>query len=402
MDVGVGCTKCTDGRVLSASFQCEDCLDTALFVVLILLAFSVCAFALYLFVRDVRERDSPYSPLLKIGINFVQFNAIALAFAFDWEAAFADLLTAEDAVMSFGTAYLEIACLTGDNAQSFVAETLVFVLSPLLVMSLIWVVYVHLGRPNVAKTTCAVICFMLQQTFTQRTMLLFSCVQLGSGPDDFFLTQNLDLRCWSSEHALLVAFLGVPMLCVYVLGIPIGFLLLLRQKNKQDNHQFDQNYRWLWAGFQDQYLHWEVVIMLRKSFLTMTAVFFSFNYHAQAQFGLVIVITSVVVHARAFPFQKRALNLLELISLVCTSVTFLCGQFTLVDLGYGQATVAAVSYIAFTMTILFSLVFLAMLIQLVLAERRKEDALQQPGVHRASLTHSMVAAMLCRTRSNDP
>lgn len=350
-------------------------------VTLMVLALSVSAGLVGYFVHDVRQRNSPYSPLLKIAINFVQFNAIALAFAFDWEAAFADLLTAEDAVMSFGTAYLELGCLTRGNTQPFVAETLVFFLSPLLLVGFVWVVCAALGHPNVAKTTSAVICFLLQPTLTQRAMLVFSCVRLGSGPDEFFLTQDLDLRCWSSEHTVLVAVLGVPMLCAYVLGVPIGFFLLLRQRNKQDKDQFDQNYRWIWAGFQDQYLHWEVVIMLRKTFLTLAAVFFAFNYHAQAQFGLVIVIAAVVLHARAFPFQRRALNLLELLSLVCTSITFLCGQFTLVDLGYGQATVTAVSYVAFTMTVLFSLVFLAMFVQLVITEYRKEDALQESGVH---------------------
>ena len=384
---GFSCTTCTDGRVLTSSFQCENCLPIELQSTLLVFVFGISFVLLYYFVKDVRKENSPFSPPLKIGINFIQFNAIALAFAFDWQAAFADLLTAEDAVMSFGTAYLQLGCLTRGNTQPFVAETLVFLLFLPLVLVLLWIVGKALGHPNMAKTTGAVICFLLQPTLTQRAMLVFSCVRLGNGPDDFFLMQDLDLRCWSSEHAVLVALLGVPMLCVYVLGIPAGFFLLLRQKSKQDKDQFDQNYRWIWLGYQDQYLYWEVVIMLRKSFLTMAAVFFSFNYHAQARFGLMIVIAAGFVHARAFPFQTRVLNLLELLSLVCTSITFFCGQFTVIDLGYGQATVAAMSYIAFTITVLFSLVFLATFVQLVIAEKTKEDALEQAGVNHCCLGH---------------
>ena len=327
---GSSCTTCTDGRVLSASFSCTECPDTWLVVLLMLFAAGLGLVALAYFVQDARKEEAATSltVLVKIAVSFFQFNAMGLSFQFDWTESVTSLLSTHDAVTSFGTAYFELACLTG--TQSFLAETLVFAIGPLLVVGAAAMLLYALGRPELAKTVAMVVCYLLQPTLAQRAMLVFSCVRLGAGPEQFYLTSDLDVRCWSDEHMTLVLLLGVPMLLVYVCGIPLLLLLLLRRNQRwikdatgpdPQGAVFRQNYSFLWQGYQltgsARYL-WEVVVVCRKSGLLMIAVFFAFNVHAQALFGFVAVMAALLLHSRVFPFAKRYWNYLELLSLICT------------------------------------------------------------------------------------
>ena len=335
---GSSCTTCTDGRVLSASFSCTECPDTWLVVLLVLFAAGLGLVALAYFVQDARKEEAATSltVLVKIAVSFFQFNAMGLSFQFDWTESVTSLLSTHDAVTSFGTAYFELACLTG--TQSFLAETLVFAIGPLLVVGAAAMLLYALGRPELAigKTVAMVVCYLLQPTLAQRAMLVFSCVRLGAGPEQFYLTSDLDVRCWSDEHMTLVLLLGVPMLLVYVCGIPLLLLLLLRRNQRwikdatgpdPQGAVFRQNYSFLWQGYQltgsARYL-WEVVVVCRKSGLLMIAVFFAFNVHAQALFGFVAVVAALLLHARVFPFAKRYWNYLELLSLICTVHLFVC------------------------------------------------------------------------------
>ena len=241
-------------------------------------------------------------------------------------------MTAQDAVTSFGSAYVELECLIGRTDQPFLVETLLFASAPVLVLSLMWV-YLRLKKDtSLVRTTTVVVFFLLQPTLTKRTMLLFSCIRLGSGAEDFFLTADLATRCWSGEHMTLVLLVGTPMLLFYMLGIPLGlFLLLFRNRDwvlaqpvgdkSPEQASFHRNYSFLWDGYQVDTFHhasWEVVMVCRKTLLNVVAVFFAFNAHAQAVAGFVVIFLATLTHARAYPFAEPRLNHLELGSLCCT------------------------------------------------------------------------------------
>ncbi len=213
---------------------------------------------------------------------------------------------------------------------------------------------------------------MLQPTLTNRTMMIFSCLQLGSSPQDYFLRENLALRCWSEQHLILVFLFGLPMLILYVLGIPLGILVLLKKNSafviahisstlprqmlvpelrstdagSMAHQEFRQKYAFLYEGYCANYFWWEVICMLRKALLQFIAVFFASSYYAQSLFGFTLIMASLSAHLRAFAYIDANLNYLEGLSLVVTSVTFLCGQFTFVDLGYGFGVTTTASIIA--------------------------------------------------------
>lgn len=208
-------------------------------------------------------------------------------------------------------------------------------------MGIIWFIQTKQGNAELAKTVAVVVLYLLQSTLTQRTMLLFSCISLGAGADDYFLSSDLSLRCWTGIHLKLVVCLGIPMLLLYVLGIPFGFFVLLYRNQhlvksipagantepSQARLTFHQNFGFLWSGFKlnaegrhafSVAMFWEVAVVCRKTLLNMVVVFFFFNSHAQAAFGFAVVIIAAAVHGRVYPFAEEWLNHLEMCSLYCT------------------------------------------------------------------------------------
>ena len=94
-----------------------------------------------------------------------------------------------------------------------------------------------------------VVFYLLYSELTQRALLCFSCIELGQDGDGFYLSQDLSVECWSSKaHLLLVCCVGVPMLLVYVFGLPIlagrclkrhessvlGIMRIMYEKQRQD------------------------------------------------------------------------------------------------------------------------------------------------------------------------
>ena len=380
--IGDSCSECTDDRVLSVDYTCEQCLDLGVLLAIMVAAAALCSAVLVFFVRDLRQgRQSEFSGLFKITVSFFQFGAVGLAFSFNWEAAFVELLAIQDAITTFGTAYFQLQCFFPGSSDPFLIETVTYAVTPLVCIGVVWLLLNALGHREVAKTVGVLIVYLFQPTLTRRFVLLLSCIQLGAdGSDQLYLAQDLGTQCFSPHHLITLGLVGVPMLLLYVIGIPFGFYVLMRRHrhwihtvshapttkepmpDKEAQASFLQNYSFLWDGYhvdkKGPQMYWEVVMVCRKSLLELIAVMFASNYHAQAIIGFVVVVSALAVHLAAYPFRDANLNHLELVSLFCTAVIFLCGQFTFVDLGYEDVTPVLASYVAFGFTALFGVVLL--------------------------------------------
>jgi hypothetical protein len=50
---------------------------------------------------------------------------------------------------------------------------------------------------------------------------MFSCKQLGTNPDDLYLLPDLSQKCYTSDHQFWIVAVGLPLLLLYVLGVPL-------------------------------------------------------------------------------------------------------------------------------------------------------------------------------------
>jgi hypothetical protein len=297
---------------------------------------------------------------------------MALAFSFDWSGLFTSLLKVQDAATSFGTSYFDLGCLLDDHRNTFFQEMVFYAVCPVVVSCIISGLAIGCsGKAEYAKTGFIITFFLLQPTLAGRTMSIFACIKLGSRPEDIFMLENVEIKCWSPEHMWLVYVLGLPMFVVYVLGIPLAVVAFLSKNvalvksaisvtraNQSiaspelttEQETFRKTYSFLFEGYSESYFWWETVILFRKCGMHIVAVLFSFNLYAQALFGLSTTFFALALHLRAFPFHDAVLNRLETMSLTVTSLTFFCGQFTVI--GGGESN-QVVSYIVVALNLLF-------------------------------------------------
>jgi len=210
------------------------------------------------------------SVYFKIVTTSLQQNALALSYSFDWQGVADKLLRAQASLASLGTTYLDFRCLVKSNENTFVKETILYIVGPVAIVVAVFLVSMVTGRhdeepeggvskpqlppalhdpptlPRVRGVTqkmresglwqrsvsssigvATTMLYLLQPTLVNRFALVLSCVQLGTSPQAVFLSQDLTIPCWQRQHIFYICTLGLPLLLLYVVGVPLAVLYTL-------------------------------------------------------------------------------------------------------------------------------------------------------------------------------
>ena len=292
-------------------------------------------------------------------------------------------LDTQDSVSSIGTSYFELACFgSGDASEKngFVAETLLYILLPLIFIGFtgagaLFYVYLQNDRNldaevlRSAKTSAmgvaSIVLFLLQPTLVKQFALLFSCTKMGAADADLFLMENLHIQCYSGEHFTMIFGLGLPLLGLYVFGIPLAMYKLLshpdnrrmiaeitqadqagreaelddqssiraacvaRSQLDATTQAFQNSYAFLFLGYKPELYLWEIAVLARKGSLSLIGVAFSTDPRTQVMLGMLVIFVSAVAHAQFMPFDHPLMNMYEFISLSASAATFFIGVFTM-------------------------------------------------------------------------
>jgi hypothetical protein len=345
-----------------------------------------------------KASNSKIPALIKITLSGIQVTAMASVFSFNWDQFFASFLEIMDAVSSSGTSYLKLDCITnaaidgsstsaGAGPAPVYIETLLFALMIfwlILIPTMIMVPYYLIKRTftvkkltNMYAIVIPLMAFLLHPTLTKRTMQLMHCTDIY---DASYLIKAIDQQCWVGEHLLWFIFMAIPMLLLYVFGIPaIGTYFLYKNKEKLlESHpkhaDFNRKYGFLFKGLNVSRKHifaWESAIYARKVVLLGIAVFFGANAHVQGLLGLGVIFIALLGQVVTMPYASPVHNQAETLSLVTSGIMFFLGQFTYTpSLSDGGA--AAISVFA----ILVNVLFLTCMAGLMLKEYRHEKLMK--------------------------
>jgi len=317
-------------------------------------------------------------------------------------------LTSQQAATSVGVGYLELQCFYGDRSagSAFLTETLIYLFTPLVLALIIFVAkrftpHVVWARYAWLDGSVAVLLFLLQTSLVERCAMIFSCVKLGRGDTDLFMTADLSVRCWewSGRHGLYIFALGLPLLILYVVGFPVGvWKFLMSAKNQPKvlaiaqtattsvlsgpqaenalpahTQTFADNYGFLFLGYKSEIAYWEVVVMLRKIAISLIGVIVAVDFRLQGMSGMLVVIFALYAQLRYSPFVQADLKFLSL----CSSMsTFYFGIFTL-DAGANGASIPASSAVALVVNSVYLFAVVVWGVKLKLSERQAEKLLAQ-------------------------
>ncbi len=335
-------------------------------------------------------------------------------------------LTSQQAATSVGVGYLELQCFYADRSagSAFLKESLTYLFTPLVLALIIFVAKrfttkVVWARYAWLDGSVVVLLFLLQPSLVERCAMIFSCVKLGRGDTDLFMTADLSVRCWewSGRHGFYIFALGLPLLMFYVVGFPVGVWKFLTSARNQPNvlaitqtaktsglsgpqpenafsaelQRFANNYAFLFLGYKSEIAYWEVVVMLRKVAISLIGVIVAVDFRLQGMSGMLVVIFASYAQLRYSPFVQADLNLFEFLSLCSSLFIFFFGIFTL-DAGANGASMPASSVVALVINTVYLFAVVAWGIKLKLSQRKQlltqEKAMQriQLGVQSANKT----------------
>ena len=400
---GVGCTVCDDVDLvlISGTFECKRCgpKGAVALIVLWALLMSVMGYTFYLRGSRKTKRDrGEFWIWAKIFVTswYVMSSSFAFAFNFnDWLFA---LMGLQRNLQTLGTTYMEIQCVWRDMSLigAFYLENVFYEFAPLVVIGSIFLAsWLRQARQKVDATeessdnirkyawfhtafsVSTVFMFLVHPSIAERVWILFSCVEMGNeeGSPMMYMLEEPSIECWEATHMSILTVFAVPMLVVYVLGVPIiGVYTIVMHKaelqflathiNEQTGHthisaiisiqqqeafenfaeqhldtvekqeefeedarQFHLDFAFLFQGFKMDVCWWEGIMTLRKVLLGFISVYHGDRF-LQSNLAVVLLFVSTVLHLMYEPFNTALLDMYETCCLFISTMLFMVGQIS--------------------------------------------------------------------------
>lgn len=140
---------------------------------------------------------------------------------------------------------------------------------------------------------------------------------------------DTSIECFQDSHLTLM-YVAIPLL-FFSLLFPIALAVILtraRSRNNLDSASVVETVGLFFRGFEERYVYWDSVILLRKA-LIATIVVFSYHLGGNLQgiLAVCVLMLSLFLQTRLCPFKRDfgRLNDLESVSLLINAFTFLTG-----------------------------------------------------------------------------
>ena len=152
--------------------------------------------------------------------------------------------------------------------------------------------------------------------------------------DEPRVMDDLEVECWTKTHVNYSLMIALPSLLIWGFGIPLfAWIVISRNKNELDFIETREKYGFLYNGYKKKYYFWESVNMYRKITIIFIAVFLKLaGVITQALVIFMVLIIFLILNVKLMPFTFKALNDMEMLSLITTMLTIYCGLFFLSDM----------------------------------------------------------------------
>ena len=196
-------------------------------------------------------------------------------------------------------------------------------------------------------TTITVVMFMIHPNLTRQFFNVLSCKNIGGTVDPstkVVLGEMMEI-CYSSQHILFIAALGMPMLILWVLGIPFfAWFVLYRNRNlvmmpvqgasavmRNKKKVFESQMAFLYRGYKPSRYYWFLMEMARKVIIVAISVFFPGALHTQLMLASMLIFVCIIGQIAAKPFENKIPEFVELFSLFTSFMIFFLANFLFVS-----------------------------------------------------------------------
>jgi hypothetical protein len=136
--------------------------------------------------------------------------------------------------------------------------------------------YYFYKTPKVmSKLTMSIIIliFMTLPTVTSITFAIYNCVDVFNDGSTY-LALDVSLQCWTGDHNFYAQNLGIPIIIIWIVGLPLvaWFILFRKRQNLSDDENIAR-YGFLYTGLNHQAFYWEILLHFRKVLMICINVF---------------------------------------------------------------------------------------------------------------------------------
>jgi hypothetical protein len=349
---GNKCQACDNGYSRTTENECGKCPDDVSnafrLIGLIGVLVLICGVLVWSSINTAYEPAALHSIYLKIFANYLQLVLLTTQLSLEWPSFVYELFSIQQNSGTATDQFLSVDCYLGNSANDDAYKNLYF--DKLKVIALIpvvfslaatafWTVHFAVRRDKEVfrkqwVATLVVLFFLIHPNILRSNFSYFACTEIESG--EFWLKENLDIRCFDSEHNSFALAVVLPVLVVWGLLVPLLVLLyLVRTRRELSEINTKLRFGFLYNGFKKSKFYWEFLIILRKILIIFIVVFIgNQSIPIQALTLALILLNFLVLQYLTNPYASVELNQMELRSIFVASVTIFCGLYYLTkDLG---------------------------------------------------------------------
>jgi len=341
------CAACASGFSHSGlGDACEKCPDQGTNLAIAIAGVVVGIAGLFIFVNIIlSDKGSIHSAdgAKSIGLSFIQILSLLSTFPIAWPQLFVTLFRIGGAVAVLGQHLVNFKCMNPlqSEAQVFYLSRIVGAILPIVLSVLSVLLWLIAGRCRTVielrskiKASVVAILFLQWPGLCSQTFSLFSCRQVCG---QILLRVDLDETCWGewgTRHISYAVYLGVPMVVLYVLGLPgVAFFNVWRAQRraftrgaKIETLKGHLTWGLFYSAYDPKVWFWEITVALRKITIAFLGVFGASMGEMQVHLTAWGMVCVIVMTAVVRPFGKRTLlQYLEMGTLLATWMTLWAG-----------------------------------------------------------------------------
>eukprot|EP00347_Sterkiella_histriomuscorum_P014799 403359479 len=353
-DAGYGgnlCHSCvhTDGFMYTRSnkHECLKCSSNQTLNILRLVGIGLCLILALsvLILLNLRRRGTNYLAVLtRMLTNYMQIISFAASFNLGWPESLKRLYDSISIVSQSADAAFSLDCFF-DNAgvngvsggtPTFFIKALILLVLPVFALLIIFAfwglfnLFRKLDKASFTRNTIVsiiVVIFLAHPTLTSNAFSMMNCYEIESGEQ--WLQADLEIKCWNDTHTRWFMIVGLPMLIVWVIGMPVfALLLMFFNREKLADEQFFSRYRMLYQGLKRKHFYWEIVNTFRKISIVSINVFLSlYPDYIKAIYAMLMLAIIFKMQEILQPYEIPVFNWIEQREQIASIVTFYAGLY---------------------------------------------------------------------------
>jgi hypothetical protein len=244
---------------------------------------------------------------MRILTNYFQILTLASSYDLSWSDNMKTFLQWISIIAKSSQILFSVDCFIKDNdipTEPLYFKMVLAIIFPavsIVLISAFWFVFGYF-KPNTQTITrlimsVTILIFITLPAVTTITFAIYNCVDVFQDKKTY-LALDVNLQCWTGDHNFYARNIGIPIIMIWVVGLPLlALIIMYRQRKFLADESNIARYGFLYTGLNHSAFYWEILLHFRKVIMICINVFlttFKPLYRALIGFMLMIIYIEIL------------------------------------------------------------------------------------------------------------